>query len=49
MDLEEPLPDEVEQIEKYSKDIMAQYPGYHMKKYVIYVCSNEGFNCFEVQ
>jgi len=48
-DLQAPLKEEVLQVEGYAKDILAQFPEYQIRKFVIYTISCETFRAFELK
>lgn len=46
--LTEPLPEHVEQVKGYAEDTKRKFPNYHVRTYVVYICSNKGWKCWEV-
>lgn len=46
--LEQPLPEHVEQVHQYAGDTLRKFPHYRIRTYVVYICSNRGWKCWEV-
>lgn len=46
--LTEPLPQHVEQVKKYGKETIKRFPYYQIRTYVVYICANKGWKCWEV-
>lgn len=46
--LTEPLPEHVEQVKGYAADTKRKFPNYHVRSYVVYICANKGWKCWEV-
>lgn len=46
--LDEPLPEHVEQVKRYADDTKRKFPNYHVRSYVVYICANKGWKCWEV-
>lgn len=46
--LTEPLPEQVEQVKKYAEDTKRKFPNYNVRTYIVYICSNKGWKCWEV-
>lgn len=46
--LAEPRPEDVEQVRKYAEDTRQKFPQYHVRQYVVYICANRGWKCWEV-
>lgn len=44
----EPRPEDVEQVRKYAEDTRQKFPQYHVRQYVVYICANKGWKCWEV-
>lgn len=44
----EPLPEHVEQVKGYAEDTKRKFPNYNVRSYVVYICSNKGWKCWEV-
>lgn len=44
----EPLPEHVEQVKKYAEDTKRKFPNYNVRTYIVYICSNKGWKCWEV-
>lgn len=44
----EPLPEHVEQVKGYAEDTKRKFPNYNVRSYVVYICSNKGWRCWEV-
>ena len=43
----EPLPEHVEQVKGYAEDTKRKFPNYNVRSYVVYICSNKGWKCWE--
>lgn len=48
MELTEPRPEDVKQVRKYAEDTRKKFPQYHVRPYVVYICANRGWKCWEV-
>lgn len=46
--LTEPMAEHVEQVKKYAADTKRRFPKYNLRSYVVYICSNKGWKCWEV-
>lgn len=46
--LTEPLAEHVEQVKGYAEDTKRKFPNYHVRSYVVYICANKGWKCWEV-
>lgn len=46
--LSEPLAEHAEQVKGYAADTKRQFPNYHVRAYVVYICANKGWRCWEV-
>lgn len=46
--LAEPRSEDVEQVRKYAEDTRQKFPQYHVRQYVVYICANKGWKCWEV-
>lgn len=46
--LTEPLAEHVEQVKRYAADTKRKFPNYHVRSYVVYICANKGWKCWEV-
>lgn len=44
----EPLPEHVKQVKGYAEDTKSKFPYYNIRTYVVYICSNKGWKCWEV-
>lgn len=44
----EPRPADVEQVRKYADDTRHKFPQYHVRSYIVYICANRGWKCWEV-
>lgn len=44
----EPLPEHVEQVKGYANDTKRKFPNYNVRSYVVYICANKGWKCWEV-
>lgn len=44
----EPLSEHIEQVKKYGEDTKKKFPSYHVRTYVVYICANKGWKCWEV-
>ena len=43
-----PLPEHVEQAHRYAEDTLRHFPNYKVRTYVVYICANRGWKCWEV-
>ena len=43
-----PLPEHVEQVHRYAEDTLRHFPNYKVRTYVVYICANRGWKCWEV-
>ena len=43
-----PLPEHVEQMHRYAEDTLRHFPNYKVRAYVVYICANRGWKCWEV-
>ena len=46
--LDAPLPEHVEQVHRYAEDTLRHFPNYKVRAYVVYICANRGWKCWEV-
>lgn len=46
--LNESLPKHVEQVKGYADDTKRKFSNYHVRSYVVYICANKGWKCWEV-
>lgn len=46
--LTEPLVEHVEQVKGYAADTKRKFPNYHVRSYIVYICANKGWKCWEV-
>mgnify|MGYP000937558106 FL=1 len=46
--LTEPLAEHIVQVKKYGEDTKRKFPNYHVRTYVVYICANKGWKCWEV-
>lgn len=46
--LDAPLTEHVEQVHRYAEDTLRHFPNYHVRIYVVYICANRGWKCWEV-
>ena len=46
--LTEPLPEHEEQVKRYGEDTKRKFPYYNVRTYVVYICANKGWKCWEV-
>lgn len=46
--LTKPLPEHVEQVKGYAADTKRKFPNYHVRSYIVYICANKGWKCWEV-
>lgn len=44
----EPLSEHIGQVKKYGEDTKKKFPSYHVRTYVVYICANKGWKCWEV-
>ena len=45
--LDAPLPEHVEQVHRYAEDTLRHFPNYKVRTYVVYICANRGWKCWE--
>ena len=45
--LDTPLPEHVEQVHRYAEDTLRHFPNYKVRTYVVYICANRGWKCWE--
>ena len=43
-----PLPEQVEQVHRYAEDTRRKFPNFHVRSYIVYICANKGWKCWEV-
>ena len=43
-----PLPEHVEQVHRYAEDTLRHFSNYKVRTYVVYICANRGWKCWEV-
>lgn len=46
--LSDPRPEDVAQVLAYAKDTKVKFPHYHVRSYIVYICANKGWKCWEV-
>ena len=46
--LDAPLPEHVEQVHRYAEDTLRHFPNYKVRTYMVYICANRGWKCWEV-
>lgn len=46
--LDNPRPDDVRQVRSYAEDTKRKFPVYDVRSYVVYICANKGWKCWEV-
>ena len=46
--LTEPFAEHVEQVRGYAEDTKRKFPNYNVRSYVVYICANKGWKCWEV-
>ena len=44
----EPRPEEIEQVKGYANDTVQKFPNYKVRTYIVYICANKGWKCWEV-
>ena len=47
LELDVPLPEHVEQVHRYAEDTLRHFPNYKVRTYVVYICANRGWKCWE--
>ena len=47
LELDAPLPEHVEQVHRYAEDTLRHFPNYKVRAYVVYICANRGWKCWE--
>lgn len=48
LEREVPRAEDVEQVRKYAEDTQRKFPQYQVRPYVVYICANRGWKCWEV-
>ena len=48
LELDAPLPEHVEQVHRYAEDTLRHFPNYKVRTYVVYICANREWKCWEV-
>ena len=48
LELDAPLSEHVEQVHRYAEDTLRHFPNYKVRTYVVYICANRGWKCWEV-
>lgn len=48
LSLTEPLTEHVQQVKGYAEDTKKKFPYYNVRSYVVYICANKGWKCWEV-
>ena len=43
-----PLAEHVQQVKGYAEDTKRKFPNYHVRSYIVYICANKGWKCWEV-
>lgn len=43
-----PLAEHVQQVKGYAEDTKRKFPNYQVRSYVVYICANKGWKCWEV-
>ena len=46
--LNAPRPEDVAQVRAYAKDTKLKFPIYNVRSYIVYICANKGWKCWEV-
>lgn len=46
--LNSPLPEHVDQVHGYAEDTLRHFPNYRVRTYIVYICANRGWKCWEV-
>ena len=46
--LSDPRPEDVAQVRAYAKDTKLKFPIYNVRSYIVYICANKGWKCWEV-
>ena len=46
--LNDPRPEDVAQVRAYAKDTKQKFPVYNVRSYIVYICANKGWKCWEV-
>ena len=47
LELDAPLSEHVEQVHRYAEDTLRHFPNYKVRTYVVYICANRGWKCWE--
>ena len=48
LELDVPLPEHVEQVHRYAENTLRHFPNYKVRTYMVYICANRGWKCWEV-
>lgn len=43
-----PLSEHIDQVHRYAQDTLRHFPTYRVRTYVVYICANRGWKCWEV-
>lgn len=46
--VDSPRPEDSEQVRRYADDTKKKFPQYRVRPYVVYICANKGWKCWEV-
>ena len=48
LEFSDPRPEDVEQVKKYADDTRRKFPNYQVRQYIVYICANLWWKCWEV-
>ena len=48
LEFSDPRPEDVEQVKKYADDTRRKFPKYQVRQYIVYICANRWWKCWEV-
>ena len=48
LEFSDPRPEDVEQVKKYADDTRRKFPNYQVRQYIVYICANRWWKCWEV-
>lgn len=46
--MDAPLSEHIDQVHRYAQDTLRHFPTYRVRTYVVYICANRGWKCWEV-
>lgn len=48
LEFSDPRPEDVEQVKMYADDTRRKFPNYQVRQYIVYICANRWWKCWEV-